>query len=279
MSKLKTFIEITRPINTMFTFVVVLVSIIICSEEFVISLNVILASISAALVAASGNIINDYFDYEIDKFNRPNRPIPSGGISKKVALGYYLFLSTLAIFISAIISFSALLIVILTLVILFFYSKYFKSLPLIGNVTVSLCTALAFIYGGVIAKNIEVSFIPAIFAFLINLIREILKDIEDLEGDKKNNLRTFPIKYGIEKTSSLLFIISTILVLATFYPYFTELYKIEYFIIVLFLVNLPIIFLIKEIITKKFLSKISLHSSMLKIVMIFGLLSIYLGVK
>lgn len=279
MKKIKALIEITRPINIIFTFVVVLVSIILCSEEFNFSLHVILASSSAALVAAAGNVINDFFDSGIDKINRPNRPIPRGVLSKKDAIIYYLLLILIAINIALLVSANALIIVVITSIILFFYSKTFKAIPLVGNIAVSFSTALTFIYGGIIAENIVVAIIPAVFAFLINMVREVLKDIEDIEGDKKNNLSTFPIQYGIKNTSILLLVISLFLLISTFYPFVIGIYKIEYFIIVLFLVNLPLVYLMKETLSRKYLYKISQFSSMLKVVMVFGLFAIYLGLK
>lgn len=279
MNKISEYIKITRPVNIIFTFIVVLVSIFICSKEFAFTTIVFLASLTAALLAAAGNIINDYFDAEIDEINRPKRPIPSGSISKKNAVIYYLSLTIIALSLSSFISTNAFAIVIITCLTLFFYSKYLKAIPLLGNIAVAFCTALAFLFGGIIAGNIEVSIIPAIFAFLINLIREVLKDVEDIDGDRKLGLNTFPIKYGIDKTKILLVAISIFLILATLYPYFTMLYKIEYFIIVLFSVNLPIVFFIKEISLNNILSKLSYFITLLKFVMLFGLIAIYSGVK
>lgn len=279
MNKTNAYIKITRPINIIFTFIVVLVSIFICSKEFAFTTIVFIASLTAALVAAGGNIINDYFDAEIDEINKPNRPIPSGSISKKNAVIYYLSLTIIALAISSFISTNAFAVVIITSLTLFFYSKYLKAIPLLGNIAVAFCTALAFLFGGIIAENIEVSIIPAIFAFLINLIREVLKDVEDIDGDRKLGLNTFPIKYGIDKTKILLATISIFLILSTFYPYFTMLYKIEYFIIALFSVNLPIAYFIKEISSNNILSKLSHFSGLLKLVMLFGLVAIYFGVN
>jgi geranylgeranylglycerol-phosphate geranylgeranyltransferase len=277
MKKLKAAVEITRPINLLITFAVVYVAALICSENFQNTSIVVLAGLSAALVAAAGNIINDYFDSDIDKINRPDRPIPSGRISKREALSLYLLISIIAILIPFFISVQAISIIIFTQILLYFYSLSFKAIPLIGNLVVAVCTALAFIYGGIIVGNINAALIPAVFALLINLIREVIKDIEDLEGDERQSIITFPIKFGLKKTKTFLLSITLILLITTFYPFLYKLYNIEYFVIVLFLVNLPLIYFIREIYSKDVLVKLSKLSLSLKVIMIFGLTAIYIG--
>lgn len=278
MKVVKAFFIITRPLNLLITFAVVIVAAIICSYDFHFNLLIILAGFSAVLVAASGNVINDYFDFEVDKINRPNRPIPLGLISRREALTFSILLSIAAIIISYLLSSEALIIVVSTLMLLYFYSRSFKSIPIIGNATVALCSALAFLYGGSVVGNIYVAIIPAIFAFLISLIREILKDIEDLDGDKLNNVKTFPVSFGLKATINIIFIFSVFLILSTFYPFIYGIYKIEYFIIVLFFVNFPLVYFLRELSSNDFLNKLSRLSLLLKIVMIFGLISIYAGI-
>ena len=277
MKKLNAFIEITRPINLIITFVVVYVSAIICSGNFHLSLEIFLAGVSAVFVAAAGNIVNDYFDIEIDKINRPNRPISSGRVTKKEAVTAFFLLVVMALFISYTISIEAFLIVSTTIALLFIYSFRYKSVPLIGNIIIAVCTALAFIYGGVIVGNVNAAIIPALFAFLINLIREILKDVEDFEGDKQNDLSTFPIKYGLPSTKTVLLVFVFILILATTYPFIFKLYTIEYFLIVLFLVDLPLIYFLNELYSKDFLPNLSKLSLLLKLIMLFGLMAIHAG--
>ena len=273
MKKIISILSITRPINVLITFAVVIVATIICSDSFKWSAEIFLAGLSAAIVAGGGNIINDYFDYEIDKINKPNRLLPLGLITRIEALSFYFVLSLLSILLSINISVEAFIIVSATNALLYFYSAALKKIPLLGNLVVATCTALAFIYGGVVAGNIY----AAIFALLVNLIREIIKDIEDIDGDKKNQLETYPIKYGIKKSKALLIGLLIVLFTATMIPIILKLYNIEYFIIVMFFVNLPLIYLIREISSKQFLINISKLSAFTKLIMIFGLIAIYLG--
>lgn len=270
-------IKISRPLNMLITFAVVIVAAIISSKNISLSLPAIYAGLSAMLVVATGNIINDYFDFEIDKINRPNRVLPSGEMTKKTALLLYFLISIVAIVLSSLVSNSAIIIVLLTITILFLYSKIFKGVPLVGNILIASCTGLAFIYGGVAVGNWEVAIIPSIFAFLINLIRELLKDVEDLEGDLQNKRITFAGKFGVEITRRLILSITVILILATFYPFVSKVYSIEYFMIVLFTINLILVYFIKELNKENFLEQISKLSNYLKLSMVFGLIAIYFG--
>lgn len=277
MRKIIAILNITRPVNVLITFTVVIVAAIISSDSFKWSTVIFLAGLSAAIVTGGGNVINDYFDYEIDKINRPNRPLPLGLISRKEALSIYFVLSVLSILLSIQISIGAFIIVSVTNVLLYLYSVALKKIPLIGNLVVSTCTSLAFIYGGIVVGNIYAAIIPAVFAFLVNLIREIIKDIEDIDGDKNNRLETYPIKYGIEKSKTFLIALLIFLFIATSIPILFRLYKIEYFIIVMFFVNLPLIYFMREIASEQFLNNISKLSSLIKLTMIFGLIAIFLG--
>ncbi len=277
MKKIVEIIKMSRPVNSAITFVTVFVAAIICNRNEHIDIIVFYASLSAMLVAAAGNIINDIFDFNIDKINKPNRPLPSGKIFIKEAAVFYLIFTIVAFLFSSSVNKAATGIVFLTTIILFFYSYKLKGVPLIGNLAVAFCTGLAFIYGGVAVGNWKLAIIPAVFAFLINLIRELLKDVEDLEGDLKNNLITFPGKYGIEKTKLIIFVFTGLLLFATFYPFVYKIYKIEYFIIVLFTVDLILVYFLKELKKNNINENISKLSMLLKLSMLFGLIAIYVG--
>ncbi len=112
----------------------------------------------------------------------------------------------ISILISVFLNEVALAIVLFSILILFVYSKFLKQIPLIGNITVAFLTGLVFIFGGVVVENPIAAIVPAVFAFLINLIREIVKDMEDVEGDNKVGVITFPIKFGIQKSKIIILI-------------------------------------------------------------------------
>lgn len=276
LKKIFAYIKIARPINIIITFLVVVVAILISQKEQTELTTIILVSLAAALTAAAGNIINDIYDVESDKISHPDRVLVLGDLTKNEAWYEYLFFNFSSLLIAAYLSIILLIIIIITIGLLFIYSSRLERLPLIGNFVIALITASAFIYGGIAVDNVQAAVIPAIFAFLINLIREIVKDIQDIEGDSKLNFKTFPIRFGINISKQLILSITIILILFTIYPFITNYYKIEYFILVMIIVN-PILIYSLKLLYDKSDKSISTVSRLLKFDMIMGLLAIYLG--
>lgn len=276
MKKLTAFIILTRPVNIVITFFAVAVGYVISASE--VSLFILIAAgFSGALTAGAGNIVNDIFDMESDKINHPARPLPSKIISYNGAKALW-FLFTLFSFIAgSLVGIYAFLIVLSTHVLLIFYSFRFKSTPVIGNLIIALLTSLAFIYGGFAADNLDKIAVPAILAFMINYIRELVKDIQDTKGDQAAGIITFPVKYGIQNTKKLIVILVLLLVLLTFYPFVYNYYKIEFFILMMLIVNPLMIYIIKLLwnMTDKLIA--GRISALLKFNMAVGLLAIYLG--
>ena len=276
--KLTAIIKIVRPLNFLITFISVIVAAVICLSDQTPGLNVILAALAASLVMASGNVINDIYDIGIDKSNKPLRPLPSGKITVKEAYDLYFIFIITSIFISALVNEKALAIALISILVLFFYSKYLKRIPLVGNVVVAFLTGLVFIFGGVVVENPSAAVVPAAFAFLINLIREIVKDMEDVEGDRKAGVVSFPMKFGFQKSKTLIFLLTITLILYTLYPFITQLYKIEYFIVVMVIVNPILVYCLKILFEDESVKNLKRISNFLKLSMIFGLIAIYLGV-
>jgi len=277
ISQLNAYIALTRPVNCVITFFVVIVSAIICFSELNSEYIVILAAVSAALTAAAGNIINDIYDVEADKINHPERPIAKGMISIKNAWIAYLLLTVVAILTSVFINRVATVIIVLTSILLYLYSIRIKKIPLLGNVTIAYLTGLAFVYGGVAVGNVNDAFIPAIFAFMITLIRELLKDVEAIEGVKKVGLTTFPLKFGTKITFMFIVLLTIALILVTIYPFLNQIYSIEYFIITMIIVNPILVYFIKLLYKDNEQKNLNKLSNMLKLNMVFGLLAIFVG--
>lgn len=275
--KILAYIKITRPLNVLITFLVVVVAILISQTYEIDIAKIIFASLAAAFVTAGGNIVNDIYDIETDKISHPNRVIVQGLMSKKEAVILYNIFNTLAIIISSRLSDLLLVIVLISIFILFIYSYSLKKLPLIGNLTVAFLTGLAFIYGGFAADNPVAAIVPAIFAFLINFIREVVKDIQDVEGDKIAGTITFPIKYGFQKSKLIIILLTFSLILYTLYPFINQFYKIEYFVIVMIFVNPLLILSLKILFDTNKANNLSIVSNLLKLNMILGLAAIYLG--
>jgi geranylgeranylglycerol-phosphate geranylgeranyltransferase len=277
MTKSIAIIRITRPVNLIITFFSIIIAALICSNGMIAPGRVIFASVSGALTAAAGNIINDLFDIEIDKINRPGRPLASGILTRREAGFLFVFFTVISLVLSCFINRFAFIIDACALILLFFYSYRLKRVILLGNFVVAFLTGLAFIYGGVSVDNLKYAFIPGVFALLINFIREMVKDMEDIEGDMSAGIFSFPYLYGFKPAKRVITVFSLILIIASFIPFLFRLYKIEYFILIMALVNPILIYSLKSLFkdnTKKNLNKIS---SMLKLDMLFGLIAIYLG--
>ncbi|HMN23202.1 MAG TPA: geranylgeranylglycerol-phosphate geranylgeranyltransferase [Ignavibacteriaceae bacterium] len=275
--KIFSYIKITRPINVLITFIVVVVAILISAQHQIELTKIILVSLSAALIAAAGNIVNDIYDIETDKVSHPNRVLAQGLLSKKEAVFLYNFFNVIAIILASRISDYLIVIVLFTIILLYVYSAYLKKLPLVGNIVIAFITGLAFIYGGFAADNPNGAIVPAVFAFLINLIREIVKDIQDIEGDSKLSFKTFPILYGIKKSKIIILFFTILLTGFTFFPFITQLYKIEYFLIVMIFVNPLLVLSLKILFDMKKENRYKIVSNILKINMILGLIAIWFG--
>ena len=171
--------------------------------------DLILGMLVVFFAMAGGNALNDYYDREVDLINHPDRPIPSGKVSPKNALIFGLFLFLLAIVFSALINIWTFIITILAEIAMFSYEAKLKNKGFVGNVTISILVGLIFVFGGAIFNDILRISIFALMAFSSNLGREIVKDIEDIEGDI--NRQTLPKKIG-EKNAGI--IASTFFILA-----------------------------------------------------------------
>ncbi|MFN3873816.1 MAG: geranylgeranylglycerol-phosphate geranylgeranyltransferase [Ignavibacterium sp.] len=277
MNKIYSYIKLIRPLNCLITALVVIVGGIISSESSSFDNILILASVTAAFAAASGNVINDYFDIEIDKISHPDRPLAAGKIMPSNAIKFYSILVLVALTFSFTLNLELFVITFSALAILFLYSIYLKKIPLVGNIIVALLTALAFFFGGIAVSNAEATIVPAVFAFMINLIRELVKDAEDIEGDKLNSVITFPSRFGMSATKYLIAFLIFVLIGFTFYPFINQSYKIEYFVLVMLIVNPLLIFVLKKLFVSGDKENYHQISSLLKIDMIFGLIAIYFG--
>ena len=283
---MNTYLEITRPNNAVMAAVAVLLMAII---DFNYRIPIILGFITVLFATAGGNVINDFFDYKIDKINKPERPIPSGRISLKNARNYAYSLFVLSSLISIVISYlvaniAPFIIVVLCCLIMYFYARNFKAMPLIGNMVVAILTAMCFILGGVILAYdtksfniLTISYALGFFAFFMTLAREITKDMEDVEGDKIENARTLPIVAGCKISSILAAIL--IIITALFSPilYIEHIFSIYYLIVMIIpiLLFLYCAYTILKSQTPKTCGKVS---KLLKIGMLISFVAFIIGI-
>ncbi len=267
------YIEIIRFENSIMAAIAVLLMAIV---DHTYTLPMLIGAVCVFISTGAGNTINDYYDYEIDKINKPERPIPSGRISRRNALLYSIILIIIAIILGYIISIEAGTVVVICLFLEFIYARNLKEICFVGNFIVSLLTGLTFVFGGIINQDIRIGIILGLFAFLMTLSREIIKDCEDIEGDLKENARTFPIVFGVKNAiiTAVIFNIATCILSPLLY--LSGLFSIAYMIIVLVA---DIIFIYSAILSLKDQSKENLHkiSTYMKIAMFIAFISFAIG--
>ncbi|GAB4306092.1 MAG: UbiA family prenyltransferase [Methanobacteriaceae archaeon] len=222
------YIEILRPWNALMA-VIAVILVALISGNF--SLDVFLACVVVFIVTGAGNSINDYFDHKIDAINKPERPIPSGRITLKTAGIYSVFLFISGISIAFIINFLLGIIALLSSFLMVYYAYDLKRRCIIGNLSISFLTGLCFVFGGIAVGEIINSVYLGFYAFLMTMAREIVKDMEDVEGDKEEGASTFPIIYGNRKASILAAFFMIISSLTSPVLYYLEIFNIFYIMI------------------------------------------------
>ena len=196
--------------------------------------------LATVLIAAGGYVINDYFDLKIDRINRPESVVIGERLSKKLAMRLYMALTGVGVLIGIVLAvwlknISLGFIFVIVPGMLWFYSSTYKRQFLIGNVIVSLCCALAVLVLLVAESGVQTAYYGdlirqtpvlqqlfrwvcgyAVFAFFITLIREIVKDMEDLEGDRQMECRTLPIVWGERNAKITVTVLAAVCLLAVF---------------------------------------------------------------
>ncbi len=273
INNMNSYVEILRPGNAVMALIAVVLMAIIGHTY---SFGIVLGAISVFIATGAGNTINDYCDYEIDKINKPDRPIPSGRIKLENALYYSLILFIIASILGFFISFENGVTVIICSVLMIVYAYDFKQRCLIGNICVALLTGLTFVYGGLITCDVNLGIFLGFFAFLMTLSREIIKDSEDIEGDLKEDSNTLPIKYGIKNAVIIAVILDVLTCILSPVLYVYKVFSVYYMIIVLVA---DIIFIYSAVLALKDQSKENLHkvSTYMKIAMFIAFISFAVG--
>ena len=256
--------------------------------------NYILLVIATVCVAAGGYVINNIMDQETDEIAKPHNRVVGFSISETVAYNWYIGLTIVGVGIGFYLSnviykptFASMFILVATL--LYMYATSFKQIPLLGNVVVALLLSTSIIIIGLFdilpaidadnrfrmkeAFSILMDYV--IFAFIINLIREIVKDLEDMDGDYQSGINTLPITIGIPKTKIIVGILTVISIGMLAYYINSNLFELDYIIYytMVFIIGPLIYFGVKlmNAETKKQLHHLSL---VLKIILFFGILSV-----
>ena len=207
------YIALTRPGNVVLTAVAVVAGSFIAAGDSILDFQVeiVIASLAAMMLVGGGNALNDYNDRESDKENHPNRPIPAGLINADEALVYSRILLSvgLLIVLFGLANKLPFIIALIGTVTLISYENNLKALGLSGNMAVGFMSGAVFLYAGMVVNDPGPTLWMFGLAFLATVAREIVKDIQDLEGD--TDRLTLPARIGIAKS---LFVTGFLLVVA-----------------------------------------------------------------
>jgi 4-hydroxybenzoate polyprenyltransferase len=247
-------------------------------------------------IAAAGYIINDIQDVDIDRINRPEKVIVGKKVSEKISYSLFIILNCIGVVLGFILSnsigkpgFFALFIIISAL--LYLYATYLKSVIVLGNIIISVLVSMSLILVGLFDllptitpenQSTQSTFFSivmdyALFAFIINFIREMVKDVQDVDGDKHGGITTLPIVIGRQRTIYIVFSLAVLLLFGIVYYMYSYLYYKQIAIIYfLFLIVAPLIYFCVRTWGATTKKDYRFLSQFLKIIMILGMGSLLL---
>ncbi|MCU4188396.1 geranylgeranylglycerol-phosphate geranylgeranyltransferase [Flavobacterium sp. HXWNR29] len=256
--------------------------------------NYILLIFATVCIAAGGYVINNIMDQDTDEIAKPQNRVVGVSVTETVAYNWYIGLTIVGVGIGFYLSnviykptFASMFILVATL--LYMYATSFKQIPVLGNVVVALMLSTSIIIIGLfdilpaidadnrfrMKEAFDILMHYAIFAFIINLIREIVKDMEDMDGDYQSGINTLPITIGVQKTKIIVGVLTVISIGILAYYVNSYLFELDYVVYyAMILIVGPLIYFGVKLLnatTKKEFHHLSL---VLKIILFFGILSV-----
>lgn len=243
--------------------------------DIVLNFNLFILVFASSLTIASGYIINNFYDSKKDLINRPNKSMLDRLVSQKTKLQVYFSLNFIVALLAILVSWRAFLFFSTNIFLIWYYSHRIKKYPIIGNLTAAILAILPFLAILLYYKNLyEVIIGHAVFLFLLLLIREMIKDLENIRGDLANDYKTVPIVYGEAISKKII----TILTIATIIPIYVliEVFDVGYMDIYFYCCLIVLLFFLLSL--WKFNTKeqyVLLHN-ILKFIIVAGVFSIIL---
>ena len=268
------FIKLLRPLNIAVAAFAVLVSAYILGvyEQYFILTCVVIVVIT---YNGAANAFNDYCDYEIDLINRPNRPLSRGMITSFQALSFAVILFAIGSVTAFQLPFYARLTAVgVAMPLIIIYSMRLKGTPLLGNISVAMILGLTFVFCGLSFNKLDPMIMPAILAFGLTLVRELIKDIADVEGDNSAGLKTLPLVIGKKKAITVAMIKAVLIGLVSLIPYYLNIYGNYYLILLIIGVEIPLAIVVVLFMKSPSISTARQSEKLLKFSTIIGLTAI-----
>ena len=268
------FIKLLRPLNIAVAAFAVLVSAYILGvyEQYFILTCVVIVVIA---YNGAANAFNDYCDYEIDLINRPNRPLSRGMITSFQALSFAVILFAIGSVTAFQLPFYARLTAVgVAMPLIIIYSMRLKGTPLLGNISVAMILGLTFVFCGLSFNKLGPMIMPAILAFGLTLVRELIKDIADVEGDNSSGLKTLPLVIGKKKAITVAMIKAVLIGLVSLIPYYLNIYGNYYLILLVIGVEIPLAIVVVLFMKSPSISTARQSEKLLKFSTIIGLTAI-----
>lgn len=230
---------------------------------------------STIMIAAAGYIINDYYDVKIDLINKPERVVVGKSIRRRYALFFHTSLTVLGIALGFLLNWKIGAVNFVSGFLLWWYSNFLKRQPFVGNVAVAVLTGLSIYVVAILFDPFnKLIIVYGLFSFFITLLREIIKDMEDLKGDNTFGCKTLPIVWGIRKSKSFIYLLVVLHI--GFIVWFNYTYiGLAYWIIAVFLL-LPVGFLLLRLAIADTTKDFYYLSQYCKIVLLLGVFSMIL---
>lgn len=290
------FLKLIRTKNLLMVLLTMILTKYALIDTYVVSassnIEFLILSFSIMFITAGGYVVNDIFDVEVDKINKPEKVIISKSISKKQAWILYITFNFIGLFLGVYISICKQLTsfsfyFIGTLLLLFFYSKYLKRLPLIGNLLISILVSmpifLVYEFQNIVAiksnmfTNLFLFIVILqylVFAFLSTFIREIIKDIEDVKGDYNLDMKTLPILLGRKRTRNIAIVFTMVLFSFLIFNFKEAINSKSYLLISFIFIGIVLVsYMLYKLWNAETKKQFHYISNLMKIIMLLGILS------
>ncbi|UII22930.1 geranylgeranylglycerol-phosphate geranylgeranyltransferase [Fulvivirga ligni] len=239
---------------------------------YLTDIRLFLLVFSSVIIAAAGYIINDYYDVKIDLINKPERVVVGKVLKRRIAMIAHTVLNVVGVGIGLILSPKIAVVNFVSALLLWLYSNQLKRMPFIGNLVVAFLTGLSIYILNVLYGTHHILVLSyATFAFAFTLVREIIKDMEDLKGDATFGCKTLPVVYGLRKTKVIIYVLTVIFIISL--SVLSHLFVGEgmtYFCISLIL---PLSYLVYKLYLSDTVKDFRYLSNYCKVIMLIGILS------